>query len=251
MSLGPIATLFLLPPVNLLPLALGGLVLSRWRRRLGVTVTAAALVLTWLLSLGVVSTLMIRGLEAGIGPPPTVYPEAIVILSAESKQGDRGGLVVGFDAGPLTLERLRAGARLVRTTRLPVLTSGGGGGENGRPALAEIMAYVLKRDFAVSVQWMETKSDDTWENAAASAAILLPENIHAVYVVTDAWHMRRAVIAFRHAGLQAVPAPVRMQPPLEYEVGSFLPTPQSWLWSYLAIHEWIGCAVYALRARFT
>ena len=62
------------------------------------------------------------------------------------------------------------------------------------------MADSLRDDFQVPVSWVEDASDDTWENAAFSAEILKKRGIHSVYVVTQGWHMRRAMLAFRHAG---------------------------------------------------
>ncbi len=250
MSLGTVATFLLIPPVNLLPMAMGGLVVARWRPRLGWAITAVALVFTWIFSTAIAATLMTRGLEAGIIGPPSVSPEAIVILSSEMHHGGPGGIVVGYDAGPMTLERLRAGARLARQTRLPILVSGGDSAKD-RPSLAEVMSFSLLRDFSMQTTWLEKESVDTWQNATLSAEILLAENIRSIYLVTDAWHMRRAMIAFRHAGITVVAAPVQMQPELEIDGGDFLPTPKNWMRSYLAIHEWIGCLVYALKARFT
>lgn len=246
MSLGSIATVVLIPPVNLLPLAVGGLVLSRWRPRLGRAMTAAGVLLTWMLSISAVSTPLMRELEPPVERDSALQPAAIVILAAESQQGLAGGLEPGMDVGLLSLDRLRAGARLARQTKLPILTSGGLA-VHGRPALADLMQQALERDFDLPTRWLEARSSDTWENATFSAEILRREGIDTVYVVTHSWHMRRAMIAFRHTGLKVVPAPVRLLLPIEFEFGDFLPVPSAWLQSYYASHEWIGCAVYALR----
>lgn len=250
MYLSAVATFFLIPPVNLLPMAAGGLVLARWHRRTGIAMTAAAIAGLWILSSGLVSTAMIRGLENGFDQSTGVHPQAIVILSAEVREGAPGSLVPGYDAGPLTLERLRAGARLARQTGLPILTSGGEA-RPGRPSLADAMAQSLQTDFALPTRWIESHSTDTWQNAALSAEILRHDGIDTVFLVTHAWHMRRALIAFRHAGIRAIAAPDRLQPPLELEANDFVPQPKYLLASYYAIHEWIGCAVYALRDWWT
>ena len=42
-----------------------------------------------------------------------------------------------------------------------------------------------------------------------SAAILREQGINSVYVVTQAWHMRRALIAFAHTGITVTAAPTR------------------------------------------
>ena len=98
--------------------------------------------------------------------------------------------------GSLTLDRLRTGAALHRRTDLPILVTGG----TTQPRTATVgvvMAESLRDDFRAPARWTEPKSDDTWENARFSAAILKAEGITSVYVVTHAWHMRRAVLAFQ------------------------------------------------------
>ncbi len=200
-----------------------------------------------LLSLPQVSGRLVMSLERGFTRIPDAQhpPDAIVILSADSMQLDQGGLD-GFSVGHLTLERERAGAQLARATGLPILVSGGGMRE-GAPSLAALMTASLHEDFGLAVTWQEDRSQDTWQNAAKSAAILREAGIDSVYVVTHAWHMRRAMIAFRAAGLRAVAAPLGMErgPPIAWQ--TFVPHVSSWQASYYAMHEWIGCAWYALR----
>lgn len=246
MSLGTVATFILIPPVNLVPLAIGGMVVAVWRHRLGLAITAFAVTGLFVFSLPAVSSGLMRGLEADLPAAAGAKPQAIVILSAEIREGQPGSVVAGIDAGPMTLERLRAGARLAKQTQLPILVSGGIG-HAGWPPLAVIMAKTLQLDFGLQPKWVESLSVDTWQNALDSAAILKHDGVDSVYVVTNAWHMRRALIAFRHAGLLAVPAPDRLQAALPLEMSDFVPAPVALLASYYAVHEWIGCAVYLLR----
>lgn len=251
MSLAALPAALLIPPVNLVPLTLAGLVLMHRWPRLGRAVAWCGALGALALSLPVGAGLLLRGLEAGqalpgAGPPP----QAIVILSAEERSGLTGGIIVGEDAGLLTLERLRAGAVLARRTALPVLVTGGVT-RRDRPPLGSMMAGVLARDFAIVPRWVENRSLDTWQNAEYSARLLREAGIGRVYLVSNAWHLRRARIAFRHFGIEAVPAPPRIRPAPEYDFDEFVPSARAWLRSYWAMHEWIGCAVYALRAWFS
>jgi len=109
------------------------------------------------------------------------------------------------------------------------------------------MAASLHQDFATEVRWRETRSIDTWENARESAAILRAAGINRVWVVTHGWHMARALIAFRRAGLDPVPAPVLIDAPPEMRAANFVPSARAWLESYYALHEMIGWAWYELR----
>jgi uncharacterized SAM-binding protein YcdF (DUF218 family) len=151
--------------------------------------------------------------------------------------------------GPLTLERLRVGAALARSSGLPLAVTGGeasGGGE----AIGTVMAESLVHDFGLSPRWVETHSVDTWENARDSAALLTPAGIHQVLVVTHAWHMRRSLLAFRHSGLVAQPAPLWIDGQLGFFFGALVPHVSAWQRSYYALHEWIGIAWYTLRGLF-
>src|SRR3546814_11808110 len=71
------------------------------------------------------------------------------------------------------------------------------------------MQSTRERDFGVEVRWTESESTSTWTNARLSAAKLRAADIRRFYLVTHAWHMPRAMLAFAGTGLEAVPAPTR------------------------------------------
>lgn len=247
MSLAALPTALLIPPVNLVPLAVAGLLLARRWPRFGRLITWAGLLGLLVFSLPITATLLLGSLELGLAAPTgTPPPQAVVILSAGQQHGRPGGIIQGTDAGPLTLERLRAGALLARERNLPVLVSGGLA-RYGQPSLGAMMARVLARDFATPARWVEGRSKDTWQNAEYSAAMLRAAGIRSVYLVSNGWHLRRAGIAFRHFGIAVTPAPVRLEAWPENWPDAFLPHASAWQRSYWGMHEWIGCAVYALR----
>jgi uncharacterized SAM-binding protein YcdF (DUF218 family) len=240
-TLSAVATFLLVPPINLLLLSLLGFVLGR--RRAGRILCGLGLAGLLLLALPISSRLLTFAIEAVPPPQAAPAPAAIVILSGDAGRLDDGAAVVG----PLTLERERAGAALARSSGLPVLVSGGVI-PSLRQSLAALMTHSLEQDFATPVRWQETDSRDTWENARYSAALLAADGIRSVFLVTHAWHMRRALIAFRHFGIAAQPAPVPFSPTLRLRPGDFMPSLRGWADSYYALHEWLGCAWYALRA---
>ncbi len=245
MSLADLPSLLLLPPLNCLVAACTGAMLRR--RRAGRVLLAAGLAGLVVLSLPLVSGALIISLERGIPvqPDPADPPGAIVILSADLKpvSGPDGTV---FTVGGLTLERERAGARLARTVGLPVLVSGGRI-RRGAPSLAALMAASLHEDFGIEPRWLEDRSLDTWENAARSAELLRASGITTVYVVTHAWHMRRALMAMHAAGLHAVAAPADPDVPPRLVAAGLVPRIAAWQESYWALHEWIGCAWYGVR----
>jgi uncharacterized SAM-binding protein YcdF (DUF218 family) len=245
MSLPPILTVLVVPPINMMAASIiGAIALRRWPR-FGGWLLGIGLGGLLLLSIPAVSNALLVSLEAGLPlatPPGAGPPAAIVILGGDESLGADGGLFVGEDVGELSLGRVRAAAALFRRTRLPVLVSGGSLRAGGAP-ISVIMGLSLIRDFATPVQWVEPRSGDTWENAEFSADILKRVGITSVYVVTDAWHLRRAVIAFRHFGITVTAAVPHVQL-FSLTEGGFIPTAHSWERSYYALHEWIGCAWY-------
>jgi uncharacterized SAM-binding protein YcdF (DUF218 family) len=234
-----------LPPVGFLCLAILGLLIVRLKRRAGRALVCIGLAGLTLLALPLFSDLLIAALEQDLPlkPPPDAMPQAIVILGGDLTRTAGIQQVV---PGSLTLDRLRAGVTLYRKTGLPILVTGGTV-QPDKPAVATVMADSLRNDFQVRVAWVEDASEDTWQNAAFSADMLRKQGIRSVYVVTQGWHMRRAMLAFRHAGLIATAAPTSLDVPIDPIVWDFLPRASAWGWSYYALHEWIGCAWYALR----
>jgi uncharacterized SAM-binding protein YcdF (DUF218 family) len=241
-SLSNIAVALVIPPFSLLPVCVAGLLMA-WRyRRLGVLIMVAGLTGLGLLALPLVSGGLIASLERNLPltPPAGDPPQAIVILGGDTVQS-HGKL----DVGALTLERERAGAALQRRVGLPILVTGGLAGRTGE-TIAGAMAKSLAADFNTPARWIEPAATDTWDNAAFSAAILQAQGIHSIYLVTHAWHMRRALIAFARTGIRVTAAPVEIDSMPEGVESDFVPRTKSWLTSYYAFHEWIGCAAYTL-----
>jgi uncharacterized SAM-binding protein YcdF (DUF218 family) len=242
-----IATLLLVPPVNLTVLAFLCVLLGGRRGR-----GAAAVLLLLVLVLGMpaVAQRLLISLEPAHPVDINVTPQAIVILSAELAWD--AGPPLRPEAGLLTLQRLAAGAELARRTHLPVLVTGGlvEGDDSvlarqvGPVSLGAVMATTLQQQFGVAARWTETQSRTTWENAAFSAQILRAAGVGVVYVVTDAWHERRAAVAFAAAGMPMVPAPVRWDVTTPLRPADLLPNVSAWQCSYWALHEWIGLAWY-------
>lgn len=244
--LSAVATVLLVPPVNLVFLALAGLAIARRRPAVGRRIVLVSLAALLLLALPAVADPLLLGLERGLNAPgPAPAAQAIVILGGNA--AEVGARADRAEVGWLTLERLRGGAALARSTGLPVLVTGGVVTATG-PPVAVLMAQSLADDFGVRVRWVEPRSATTWQNAAFSAAMLRRDGISTVLLVTHAWHMRRALIAFRAAGLTAIPAPLPWAGRWHPTWGSLVPRVSAWQNSYFALHEWIGCAWYALRA---
>jgi uncharacterized SAM-binding protein YcdF (DUF218 family) len=167
-------------------------------------------------------------------------PQAIVVLGA-----GRYHTAPEYDnedtATPLGLERLRYAAWLQRKTGLPILVSGGRPNKE-RAAEAEFMKKVLTEDFRANVRWAEDQSRNTLENAGYSATILAESKVRHVYLVTQAAHMRRAIIHFESAGVRVTAAPTGFHTLPGGETGllSYLPSANGMWKVSLALHERLG-----------
>ncbi len=235
-----IAYFLLIPPTALLlPLALG--VALRWRWLAGLAL--AGLVL---LAMPITAP-VVEGLIADTRAPAAAAPGAIVILSAERRDGRPGGVLDREDIGAFTTERVRAGVLLARRTGLPMLVSGGVL-KPGTPPIAETMARVMSEEFALTPRWVEGRSLDTWQNARFSAEILRAAGVGSIYLVTTSWHMARSRLAFERAGLAVVPMPARAPGKPGWEAWEFVPTAAAWTRSYYALHELIGYWWYLVRS---
>lgn len=233
-----------LPPLSLFVLAaLGWVIALRWRR-FGRGLVALAMLALVLLSLPAVAGWLMHPLQIYPALDPARVPsqvQAIVILSADM-QPDAPEYGVDI-AGPMTLERVRYGAYVHKHTRLPILTSGGRVLAGTSP-LARQMEEILTREFNVPVRWVEDRSLDTHENAIHSSELLRRDGVKSILLVTHAWHMRRAMAAFRAAGLEPVAAPTRFIRPPTPIARDFVPNASSLRASSYAIHEWLGLLWY-------
>lgn len=242
MSLQSLATALLLPPLLLALLALAALLL---RPRLSRLLVAASMAGLLLLATPFAAGMLRAGLERHLPTSQAAAggePRAIVILAAEAARRADGSV----EPGPLTLERLRAGALLARKTGLPVLVTGGPLAP-GDPPIAEVMARVMAESFGPSPRWIERGARDTAENARASASLLAGEGITAAYVVTHGWHMARSLEAFGRTSLAPFPSPVRLGRIPDGRAADWIPRPDHLAESWFMIREWVGLVVYRLR----
>ena len=236
----------LLSPLSIVLFILLAAALLAWRRPLVAWRPAVlALILLYPLSTQFVADRLLGWLEPPYRDPAADRNgQAIVVLGGGTyfNAPEYGGDTVGTR----TLVRLRYAAHLHRTLGKPVLVAGGTP-EGGPVPEAEIMKRALQRDFNVPTQWVENGSRNTFENALMSRD-QLKSTVQQVYLVTDAWHMPRAKLAFEHVGFTVIPAPTGYTRRFELTVLDFLPDAEALSDSSLFFREITGIAWYRLRA---
>lgn len=236
------------PPGLNLGVAVLSLVLWRRWRRVAVTLLLGDVALLYLLSLPLTATALISVLQ----PYPPLNPQdlnraqAIVVLGAGrySDAPEYGGDTVS----QFELVRLRYAAHLYRLSHLPlVLVGGATDAEKGRIAESLLMKKAAEDDFGVPVMWTEEHSRTTAENAANVAALLRDHGIHRIFLVTHAWHMPRAMWAFHHSGIQAIPAPTGfILEDASHRDHPWLPSARAMDELRLALHEIVGILWYRI-----
>jgi uncharacterized SAM-binding protein YcdF (DUF218 family) len=231
----------ILPPADLILIGLAGFIIGGRRPQAGRIIMACALFALYVLATPLFSNALLSIVCVRNAQAPDA--QAIVVLSAgfRANAPEYGGLT----ADSLTLERLRYAVRLERESHLPILVSGGQIAR-GEPPLADIMGEVLESDFGITPRWKESQSSTTAENATYSARILRTAGVQRIYLVTHAWHMARARLAFRRAGFDVIPMGTGLPEFTRWDVNAIIPSARGFLNSFYACHEMIGYAWYYL-----
>ena len=141
-----------------------------------------------------------------------------------------GGVETGQPDGiqqlkPTALDRLRHGIELSRKTGIPVMVTGGKGwgAETDSENEAEISKRVAREAFQFEIQWTESNSRDTQENALNSKQILTKQDINKIALATHSWHMPRSLKAFQKVGFEVTPAPMGFVADKKVDLISLLP----------------------------
>ncbi len=238
-------TALLIPPGLLIIALSAGLALLRSRPRTGRTLLITATAGLYLLAMPLTATFLLQQWEA---PPLEAgqlkNAQAIVVLGSGkyANAPEYGGDTVNATG----LVRLRYAASLQRETGLPILVSGGSP-DGGIVDESQTMIQVLENEFSVTVRWADDKSVNTIENARLSRRILKMEGIERIYLVTHAWHMPRARLAFEHAGFEVVPAPTAFSSQGSPSLSLLMPDAGALINSALFFREVIGTVWYRLR----
>jgi uncharacterized SAM-binding protein YcdF (DUF218 family) len=227
-------THFILPP-GLLIIAFAVLGIST-KRKLAKLLAFSFALFVYLLSVEPIKDLLYKPLEDAYPVPSKPEGDAIVILG--------GG---AYNTGILkedSTKRLLTGFVLHKQTNLPIILSGGA--SIGALPEAEVMkGLLLTLGVDKGKIYTEVNSKDTEENAQEVKKLCERLRCKRVVLVSSAYHMKRAVLAFQKAGLEVVPYPTDFKRDMRYNLYSLLPKMGVFADSYKALREYLGLVWYS------
>lgn len=235
-----------LPPANLIVLIAAGLLMIRRWPRTGYASAWIGILSLLFLSLPVTSDMLVRtaGDVTPFSAEQAKAARAIVILGGGRRYAPEYG---GATVSQFALQRLRYGAKLAKELDLPVLVTGGTVYARGTSE-AQLMAEALEDSFSTPVEWIESRSRNTHENATFSAPLLRETGIDTVILVTHDIHQRRSMAEFRAVGIDTIPASVTLRAsPAGRSFPEHMPSANAFLLSALSLHELLGYVVLTWR----
>jgi uncharacterized SAM-binding protein YcdF (DUF218 family) len=248
--LSKVLPLLLMPVPIAILLALVALVfVFRSQRRAALGSLASAIVILWAFALPTVSGRLLWSLEQQYPPTPTrelPTADCLVVL----------GGALGFATYPrveieLTdaIDRVYQAANLYREGKGQTIIVAAGNQPWARDLVPEAN---LIRDLLV--QWgvpaaailLDPDSRNTHENAINGAELIRQAACESTYLVTSAWHMKRALATFRRQGVELTPVSVdiRSAPVSLGSIAQLIPRADALAESSQAIMEWLGIWVY-------
>ncbi|WP_028536110.1 YdcF family protein [Paludibacterium yongneupense] len=119
-----------------------------------------------------------------------------------------GAAAWGDRPSPVFRERIRHAVDLYQRGKVRWIVFTGGTPVPGYPSEAEVgRAFALRAGVPMTAMLAETESRTTWENISNARRLAEPFGIHSYLLVSDPWHMRRAVLMAEDLGIDVAPSP--------------------------------------------
>lgn len=202
----------------------------------------------WTLSTAPLADGLMRGLEADFSIPANPSGDAIILLGGGTIDDvpDLSGIAA---PSPMMMGRIVTAVRLYRRLRLPIIVSGGRWFNDGKLAEASVDGRFLT-DLGVPGNMIieEDRARDTMQNARFTAAICRRRGFSKPILLTAAYQLKRACMAFDAAGMKVTPFPA-------YFLGSadtsftwyeLLPGAGALNSCAIALHEYLGILYYRM-----
>jgi uncharacterized SAM-binding protein YcdF (DUF218 family) len=215
-----------------------------WRPRRRAVATVC-IVLFWALGAGWLSAPLLhlaqRGFEEKSTPQDVHFASrtTFVLLGGGTRYDDDKRLVPKRDA----FVRIVVTAELYRECRRAggacrVIVSGGNPQHHEQAEADNYAPFLLARGVGATDLVRENESLDTYQNARNVASIVQPERDETLVLITSAYHMHRALLAFNAFGLDAQAFVSNVRQPK----ATFFPRSRGFIDAETALHELVGVA---------
>ena len=241
-------TPFILPPgIFILDLIFSGaLLIFLKRRKVGIFNLTLGLLL-WIFCSAPFSNYLIGTLESEFDITPNVTGDSIILLGGGIIDGvpDFSGFGTPTDS---MLGRIVTAVRIQKKSGIPIIVSGGRVYKNVSSEAQIAKRFLVDLGVAAGQILVEENARDTYENAKYTKEICLRKNYQRPILVTSAFHMKRALLAFQKIGLDVIPYPAGFRSKNVQDLGwfSYLPRSGSLEGTADAIHEYLGILFYRL-----
>jgi len=194
----------------------------------------------WALSTKFISNLLIYPLENNFSRDD-INPKAVVVLGGGTNPND---IIKAFSDA---FKREVYGMLLAKQYNLPFIFSGGGKISEAENIKKDI-EFITKTCNCNITTYYESNSLNTYQNAKFTSMLLEKLNIKKeIFLVTNAYHMKRSIKLFKHFGFKIIPKPIGFSYNPNYIYFDILPNVGSFNISYKALHEYFGLLSLILR----
>ncbi|WP_051189602.1 YdcF family protein [Daejeonella oryzae] len=161
-------------------------------------------------------------IEASAVDHNKLYSCAIVLGGMASEDKNANGFFNGASDRFIQVVKLKTTNRVSN-----IFVSGGNNSLNPSSWIEStwVINELKSLNFPDSILLSETRSRNTLENAALTRQTLEGKNLKPPYVlVTSAFHMRRALLIFKNAGIEVIPHPCNFSTKGKISVEDFIPS---------------------------
>ncbi len=227
--------LFLPPGIFIIILLIAGFMAKRLK-----WIFFTASLFLYLISIKPVSNLLLHPLESFVYQD-NIIPKAVVVLGGGVNPKDP------LHANSEAFKREIYGLLLSKKHNLPFVFTGGGIDKEAEFVKKDIekITDICECDIK---SYYESLSADTYQNAKFTSLLFEKNHLQKeIYLVTSAYHMKRATILFKHFGFKLISKPVGFYTKPINSVWDFFPNEGNFHHSYKAIHEYFGLLSLKLR----
>jgi uncharacterized SAM-binding protein YcdF (DUF218 family) len=153
-----------------------------------------------------------------------------------------------FKATDDAFKREIYGLLIAKKYNIPFIFTGGGIKYKEADEIQKDIEKIEKICGCKIKTYYESKSLNTYQNAKFTAKLFKKLGFKKyIFLVTSAYHMKRAEILFRYFGFKVIPKPVGKRYEPISNIFNFFPNIHDFKTSYLALHEYFGILSLKLR----